>query len=502
MKNRSFFATLLSAAFIVIILVLSGCAEDGTDGINGQNYVATNALVSGWNFPTNAWDTVNPPGYVNSNYPAKGAIDASGNAVVVWLHRENGLNKDNLYLAHNFSGTWTKPHLADHLNSVENQSVTYPSVGMDNNGNTVVSWLQNDGTNDRVYIAEYRSGGWTAPAAISIENSNAKTPALAVDAAGKAVVAWTQTDGTHDQIFKSDYGITSASAWSHPTTASTDSISPAGQTAKNPHVAAGDGSFLITWVQNDSIRDQIFSSDYKISNPASDTWHVPTGLTDNHSPDAQASSQPQGAVDNGKALIVWKQSDGSKTQTFKSDYGITSASTWSDPTSDTDNISPDTQDVDLPQVAFNGGKAAIVWRQSQGSYKQIFRSDYNITNADAWTHPATLDNYISMDASNTDDGNFVVAIDGSGNVVIAWEQELHGEEDTYNLYKAEYRNGSWTRPAGLSDHFTVMGSSSSDPMVDISVNDNGNMIMTWSENTFEVYYDTGYYNVFKGIYKP
>jgi len=49
-------------------------------------------------------------------------------------------------------------------------------------------------------------------------------------------------------------------------------------------------------------------------------WHHPISLSDNISPDGQNASVPQVAMDNnGNAIIAWKQYDGTYYQIFKSE---------------------------------------------------------------------------------------------------------------------------------------------------------------------------------------
>ncbi|MCX7000029.1 MAG: hypothetical protein NT106_07020, partial [Candidatus Sumerlaeota bacterium] len=98
-------------------------------------------------------------------------------------------------------------------------------------------------------------------------------------------------------------------------------------------------------------------------------------LSDNISPDGQDAYYPQVAMDNnGNAIITCYQSDGSKTQIFKSEYR---GGVWTHPSSLSDNISPDGQGAYLPQVAMdNNGNAIITWEQSDGSKYQIFKSEY------------------------------------------------------------------------------------------------------------------------------
>ena len=78
--------------------------------------------------------------------------------------------------------------------------------------------------------------------------------------------------------------------------------------------------------------------------------------------------------DNGDAVIVWQQSDGANGQVYRSEYRNGS---WSDPTGLLDNISPDGQDAFIPQVALSdNGDAVIVWIQFDGTNNQIFRSEF------------------------------------------------------------------------------------------------------------------------------
>ena len=80
--------------------------------------------------------------------------------------------------------------------------------------------------------------------------------------------------------------------------------------------------------------------------------------------------------DNGNALIVWAQYDGSGIrQVFKSEYRDGS---WTHPADLSDNISPEGEHAVQPQVAMdNNGNAIIVWYQSDGSNSQAFMSQYN-----------------------------------------------------------------------------------------------------------------------------
>ena len=98
---------------------------------------------------------------------------------------------------------------------------------------------------------------------------------------------------------------------------------------------------------------------------------------------------------NGNAIIVWYQSDGSDYQVFKSEYRDGS---WTNPANLNDNISPDLGDATHPKVAMDdNGNAIIVWYQNDGSNSQIYKSEYR---DGSWTNPANLSDNISPDGQD------------------------------------------------------------------------------------------------------
>jgi len=109
--------------------------------------------------------------------------------------------------------------------------------------------------------------------------------------------------------------------------------------------------------------------------PAPSPWTLPSGVTDNISPDGQAAGSSRVKLDNnGNTVIAWEQSDGSNLQVFMSEYR---SGSWTHPSGLTDNISPDGQDGFSQKIAIdNNGNAIIVWRQNDGSNYQIFMSEY------------------------------------------------------------------------------------------------------------------------------
>jgi len=393
-------------------------------GADGQTYLYMNGRRPGHlqgSNPSDLTDNISPDGQ-NAASPQV-VMDDNGNAIIVWHQSNGGYNQ--IFKSEYRANTWTHPSsLTDHIN-LNGQSASYAQVAMDDNGNAIIVWGQSDGSNNQIFKSEYRSGAWTHPSDltdnISPDGQHAGSSQVAMDNNGNAIIVWYQYDGANGQIFKSEYR---AGAWTHPS-GITDNISPDGQNATDPQVAKdNNGNAIIVWHQYDGANGQIFKSEYR-----SGAWTHPSGLTDNISPDGANAYFPQEAMDdNGNAIIIWVQSDGSNDQVFKSEYR---SGVWTHPAGLTDNISPDGQQTNSPQVAMgDNGNAIIVWYQSDGSNDQVFKSEYG---ARAWTHPSSLSDNISPDGQQANSPQ--VAMDNHGSEIIAWSQS---DGSKTQIFKSEF----------------------------------------------------------------
>jgi len=391
---------------------------------DGSNFQIFKSEYRGgvWIHPSSLSDNISPDGQYAQNPQV--AMDNNGNAIITW--EQSAGSNFQIFKSEYRGGVWIHPSsLSDNI-SQDGQNAYNPQVAMDNNGNAIIVWRQFDGANYQIFKSEFRGGVWHHPSSlsdnISPDGQSAVYPQVAMDNNGNTIIVWRQFDGANYQIFKSEFR---GGVWTHPSSLS-DNISPDGQDAHNPQVAMdNNGNAIITWEQYDSAYWQIFKSEYRVG-----VWTHPSSLSDNISPDGQDAWYPQVAMDNsGNAIIVWRQSDGSNLQIFKSEYR---SGVWTHPSSLSDNISPD-EYADSPQVAMdNSGNAIIVWRQSDGSNLQIFKSEFR---GGFWKHPASLSDNISPD-EYADYPQ--VAMDNNGNAIITW----HQYDGSYlQIFKSEYRWG-------------------------------------------------------------
>jgi len=128
----------------------------------------------------------------------------------VWQQYDgNGVRQ--IYKAERHSGNWILPANLDDHPSPGGADVFGPQVALNDAGDAVVVWHQNDGSGPRrIYKAERHGGSWTLPANLddhlSMAGTSAYDPQVALSANGDAVVVWWQiVSALHYQIYKAEY---------------------------------------------------------------------------------------------------------------------------------------------------------------------------------------------------------------------------------------------------------------------------------------------------------
>ncbi len=77
-------------------------------------------------------------------------------------------------------------------------------------GRSLITWYQYDGSNNSVYFSDYPTNGpWDDPVDVTDDISppgrNAFVTEVAMDDYGNAIVDWLQNDAVDDQIFMNEY---------------------------------------------------------------------------------------------------------------------------------------------------------------------------------------------------------------------------------------------------------------------------------------------------------
>ncbi len=255
------------------------------------------------------------------NRPQSSSMNNNGEAVIAYRHHTD-TDVSEITIFEYRDGQWPEPGggLVVPHGAVTN---TKPSTAMIDDGTTIVVWageedIGSGNLTPRLYKSEYRNGAWSHPSGSTdffspADSDDAGQPDVAMDQLGNAVVVWPQSDGTNQQIFMSEYR---NGVWTHPQSLA-DNISPDGENASEPRVAMNaQGDAIIVWSQSNGADMQIYMSEFRAG-----VWQHPTDIQDKISVSGSSASQPQVIInDNGEVIIVWEQGDGANTQIFISEY--------------------------------------------------------------------------------------------------------------------------------------------------------------------------------------
>jgi hypothetical protein len=304
--------------------------------------------ASGWGTPT----IISTDGGGDASFP-RVAMDGGGNAMVVWSQSDGTTNRvrANRYVR---GFGWG---LAWFVNSGLAFDAQVPRVAMDVAGNTMVVWVQSDGTRLNAWANRYAAGwGWGTPACIqaagTVATEDVKFPRIAMNGAGDATAVWNQGDGSTFHVWASRYSAGSGS-WGSATLLSPADAGEDGYARVSMDDA---GNAMAVWRQAGVVYS-VYASRFLATGPS---WENSVLLETDDSGDA---GSPEVAMDGaGNATAVWAQFDGVTTHPRANRY--TAGSGWGKDVR-IDNASDEVQD--LLAVAAGGVQAAAVWVQSDGT---------------------------------------------------------------------------------------------------------------------------------------
>ncbi len=180
--------------------------QDGSGlGIYGQRFDATGMKVGG-EFQVNTHTT-------NSQLNSSVAVDADGDAVVVWQSLYQDGSALGIY-GQRFNSAGAKVGGEFPINTYTTNGQTFPSVALDADGDALTVWgsFGQDGSDYGVYGQRFNSAGAKVGVEFQINTYTTSfqvIPSVAVDADGDAIVVWSSlgqdgsTYGVYGQRFNS-----------------------------------------------------------------------------------------------------------------------------------------------------------------------------------------------------------------------------------------------------------------------------------------------------------
>lgn len=378
------------------------------------------------------------------------ALDAAGNALVVW-HQDDGTSVRIWSSYYDAETGWESAVQVESNNS--NDSIN-PKVAMNAKGRAMVVWVQSDGTEASIWssIREPHSDWGTA---VLLESSDAEIgnyPTVRMDTAGNAVVLWNQKDGgiTTPWVnhYKRGHGWTGADSLEKNTV----------DTVSGTFLALNKaGLAMALWTQHDGIQVSIWINQYD-----GESWAGPVLLEEYH--DGPASAPTVALNDKDGAIAVWKQESAGSQSLWSRAYTLSDG--WGDAVlykpAATSNISSLSISLD------NSGNAISVWRQTNDGINDTMYSSFS--NETPWTPPAVLE---QGDGNTADPG---IAMDlHTGNAIAVWRQSKDsGPRDIWS--RRFLRDTGWLEPQLLEHDESGHGAKAK-----IAINSSGAAMAAWRQ---------------------
>jgi hypothetical protein len=290
---------------------------------------------------------------------------------------------------------------AERIGSFSNYAF-YPQIAMNGNGDALAVW-EVWNTPHEIFANHYKAGvGWGTAVAIEPESgNNSMIPQIAIDASGNGIAVWSQYLITgYSYCMANRY--TAGSGWG--TGISIEAVN--GSTAYPQIVMGAGGDAMAVWPKS-----AVWVNTYT----AGSGWGTAVSLEA-----SGGAAEPQIARDtSGNAIIVWQKIDGSKYSIVACRF--TPGSGWGAPVSlmnDTGSI------LAGQQIAVDeNGNAIAVWHAYSGSTVRIWASRYT---GGSWGSATIIDEDPGNNAYNPQ-----IAMNGSGEAVVVWEQGVEVRSKKY-----------------------------------------------------------------------
>lgn len=181
------------------------------------------------------------------------ALAPRGHAFLIWARSDFGPNPIQTGF---LSTTETPPEIQALLKS--GNPIDDPQVAVGQRGASAVSWASKSDLNSPFQVqAKVSSSGAVRDHRVrklSDPGQEAREPCVGVDAQGDAVFAWRRDDGLNFRI----QARTRSAAAAHGALSPAQTLSDAGQHAREPRLAVGpDGSAIIAWSRSDGKSSRI-----------------------------------------------------------------------------------------------------------------------------------------------------------------------------------------------------------------------------------------------------
>ncbi|MFN8577223.1 MAG: pentapeptide repeat-containing protein [Candidatus Sericytochromatia bacterium] len=359
-----------------------------------------------------------------------------------------------------------------------------PSIAIDSTGNFVVTWesYNQNGNGFEIYAQRYNSSGIAQGSEFQVNTYTTdfqQNPSIAMNSTGNFVVTWESynQDSNGFEIYAQRYNSLGQAQGSE---FKVNSYTTNAQS--NPSLAMDStGNFVIAWESNgqDGSVYGVYAQRYNSSGIAQGSeFQVNTYITNNQ-------QKPSITMDStGNFVIAWH----SYSQDHVFDSGIYAQRYNSSGIAQGSEFQVNTYTTDYqlkPKISMDStGNFVITWQSfaQDGSGFGIYAQRYNSL-GQAQGSEFQVNSYVAYHQQNPS-----IAMDSTGNFVIAWESNTQ-DGSNYGIYVKRYNSNGITQG---SEFQVNTYTTDSQQIPSIAMNSTGNFVVTWESynqdgNGFGIY---------------
>ncbi|MDX9767524.1 MAG: choice-of-anchor D domain-containing protein [Ectothiorhodospiraceae bacterium] len=397
--------------------------------------------------------------------------NAAGDALAIWSEYVEASDTNPLYLSWYRDGAWSEPELLR-----DDTNTFYAPAILHDDGTAWVLWHgQTDGdTRNRIYASHFDGNTWLVPVAIddaALDDIHSGTLRVTENGAGKVTAVWAQYEdgGSEYRIFSARY---SGGAWQPAERIDLDSGVGEGGTSGIALSANAAGQAMAAWTQDHdaSGRNRVFAARFDGS-----AWQTPEIV------DQDDGVQFSGANDvwmdaAGNAFVTWSAQIVADSDRYRiSVRRVDKDDNWG--TTQTFDIGEASYDQ-FARIAGDGlGNALLVWNH-RTPYPDITRSDLRYSRFNgAWSTPANVTGALLGDSDHID--RYDLVVDNWGNATLIWAQ--NDTDGDRRIFASRSSGGPWSEPITLE----VEGDPELDTVqfdVNAVIDGMGNVLVSWEHN--------------------
>jgi hypothetical protein len=384
------------------------------------------------------------------------AIDAGGNAIVVWQASQVATNA-LMATRQTAEGVW---HEAVAVDTPVGALVGSQRVAMDAAGNAVAVWVR-QASFPTVWASRFSPAiGWTPPQRLSPAAEQGWFPQLAVDPIGRGLAVWHSTRLNFPPI---DWTVWSSRLTQGRWEPAQAIQSPRLETGVSPGVAASaDGTGLAVWTELQGGIPRIWANRFRPETG----WATAEPISNEDPRGVLFDDVAMDAMGNGMA--IWRRWVPSAVHDIEGARYVAGRS-WETAMT----VAASRSYVDSPQLAMDpAGNGLVVWHEtSAGDTFGLWAA--RLTVGTAWQPPVLLQADVGTQEPTR------IAVDGMGNGTVVWRRVA---ADRIDVYAARFNfDGGWGTPE-------IIGSSSrmgtklgfTGPVV-VAMSPGGEAVASWSQ---------------------